>query len=1270
MAEITYWLKGSSELNFGDYLSEYLSNHLFLQTPRRPVEIRVIGSVLHDGFVPTEIAPQPPASPSAEGPTPIGGPRERLIAWGCGIREPGGLSPDHRALVEILSVRGPVSAADLALGPEVPQGDPAFLLPALYTPRHSEAWSDKAVCIPHFHDRRTEQELLSQSGCERVLRPNIPPGEQQIERFIDAVASARFVLSASLHGAVVAAAYRRPFAFWDSGVIDLPTKWRDLAASLGISDAFVRDLPSGVAHYRDRVAPHIRLPSLWNSLAVSPLPVRNDALLKVLRYELSPIADSELQRALEARIAAFEKQSSHFAGIAAEGRNEITSALDALADKEGQLAATARELALVRRENVRLALRLRDIQSSVASATHHQQDAVVAGLGPRPPLFDSLWYLRQNPDVRQARVDPLAHYLQFGAAEGRAPHPLFDAAWYLRQNPDVRDAGLDPLAHYMEFGAAEGRDPHPLFDGAFYCESYLRDVPNRPNPLLHYVTSGAAQGLQPNRAFDAKGYAYQHDDGRECGKNALVHYVTVGRRKGLQPHPLFERDWYVARNPDVIASGMDAYEHFVRCGLPQGRLGSPALGKNANLAAPFPSMTPAGAAAVTIIVASRHDYFDTYRCLVSIGRMTGSTIPYVVALADDDPDGGLARLLEEQLNISFSRTSSQEDGATPDRNVAARLADTDYLVFFDNTAVATEDWLAPIVEVASRNDRVGVVDCKQVSSDGKLGAAGWAMSSSGRSRAYGRGDDPDKPAYSYSREVDCVRGGCFLTTRTAFSEVGGFDSGLSTVRYQDLDFALAVRQSGYSVQYQPASVVTDLNTGPERASADDPRWSEDHDKFCRKWQRALEGHHDDTQSAFNWREPASRTGTILVIDTQLEYDRHAGGLTMFQYVNLMAECGLKVMFMPHDRVALQPYTRLLQQSGIEVIYGTNDIAAWLEDAGRFLDCVWMARPAISYDYLTLVKDKTAARLVYFTHDLHFLRERRRFEVDNDPTALASSEELKQIETHTFNAVDCVMTPSSEEARVISELAPATPVRVLPLHYFDGNDSPVPSAAARLDRRREILFVGSDHPPNVDAAIVLVQAVMPIVWQSVPDARVTIAGTMQHPAVRALESSLVRVSGYAPDLQPHYERARMSVSPLRYGAGTKGKILSSLAAGVPVITTAIGNEGIWLRPGVEALIGDTPEELAAHVIRLFNDDGLLDSLAAAGQRVIEARYSKARAREALLDALNLQVCSRCGRPRPASLRIDARGRFVCRRCVEVRRATAIAPAVANSTVECD
>jgi glycosyltransferase involved in cell wall biosynthesis len=368
----------------------------------------------------------------------------------------------------------------------------------------------------------------------------------------------------------------------------------------------------------------------------------------------------------------------------------------------------------------------------------------------------------------------------------------------------------------------------------------------------------------------------------------------------------------------------------------------------------------------------------------------------------------------------------------------------------------------------------------------------------------------------------------------------------------------------------------------------------------------------------------------------------------------MSECGLKVTFIPHDRVALQPYTRMLQQSGIEVVHGATDIATWLDRTGRYLDCVWMARPAVSHDYLRLVQAKTAARLVYFTHDLHFLRERRRFEVDDDPAARASSEWHEQVETDTFKAVDCVTTPSTDEACVISALAPATPVCVLPLHYFEGNHSHRCGAAATVDRRRDILFVGSDHAPNVDAAVVLVREVMPLVWHSVPDARVTIAGTIQHPAVLALESSRVRLPGYAPDLGPHYDRARMSLSPLRYGAGVKGKILSSLAAGVPVVTTAIGNEGIGLRAGVEALIGESASELAAHAIRLLNDDALFQSLAAAGRRVIDTRYSKATVRDALLGALNLLVCHRCGRLRPARTCLPARGAFACRRCVALTR----------------
>jgi O-antigen biosynthesis protein len=74
-------------------------------------------------------------------------------------------------------------------------------------------------------------------------------------------------------------------------------------------------------------------------------------------------------------------------------------------------------------------------------------------------VFDPAWYRAQNPDVAATGMDPLAHYLTIGSAEGRRPNSLFDPAWYRAQNPDVAASGMEPLVHYIECGCAEGRHP-------------------------------------------------------------------------------------------------------------------------------------------------------------------------------------------------------------------------------------------------------------------------------------------------------------------------------------------------------------------------------------------------------------------------------------------------------------------------------------------------------------------------------------------------------------------------------------------------------------------------------------------------------------------------------------------------------------------------------------------------------------------------------------------------------------------------------------------
>nr|WP_249812424.1 MULTISPECIES: glycosyltransferase [unclassified Bradyrhizobium] len=127
----------------------------------------------------------------------------------------------------------------------------------------------------------------------------------------------------------------------------------------------------------------------------------------------------------------------------------------------------------------------------------------------RSQLFDADWYLRKYPDVTAAQLDPLTHYIEFGAREGRDPNPLFDTDWYLSYYPDVAAAGANPLAHYEEYGSRlhEGRDPHPSFSTLYYFAQNPDVAAAGLNPLLHYLREGRAAGRLP---FDPNARYVKH----------------------------------------------------------------------------------------------------------------------------------------------------------------------------------------------------------------------------------------------------------------------------------------------------------------------------------------------------------------------------------------------------------------------------------------------------------------------------------------------------------------------------------------------------------------------------------------------------------------------------------------------------------------------------------------------------------------------------------------------------------------------------------------
>jgi Polysaccharide pyruvyl transferase len=265
-SRISYWLKGQPIQNFGDMLSEALfeglkRKGLFNWIQGRMIGdydvVHLIGSCISDYHIAKDL----------EYVRGAGG--RRIAFWGCGLRSNEQLRPDLMAHCAFLGVRGPLTRDVLGLPKHLALGDPGLLMPYVYTPTPCEAFANKTICVPHFLEKQSDDDLLAMSGCQVILRPNLPSGVESIRRFIDALISARFILAGALHAAIVACAYRRPFAYFDSGYIDVPFKWADFAASLAMPCRFAKTVEEG-AHAFQLQSIECKIPPLTDLLSCAP----------------------------------------------------------------------------------------------------------------------------------------------------------------------------------------------------------------------------------------------------------------------------------------------------------------------------------------------------------------------------------------------------------------------------------------------------------------------------------------------------------------------------------------------------------------------------------------------------------------------------------------------------------------------------------------------------------------------------------------------------------------------------------------------------------------------------------------------------------------------------------------------------------------------------------------------------------------------------------------------------------------------------------------
>lgn len=291
---LTYWLRGTDGQNFGDYLAQFFLKNAFCYPKLEADQFQLVGSVLDPRVIREDLRHVVGSQPGT------------IAYWCCGARSDRSIPAELRAQVKIFGVRGPLTRDALALPASTVMGDPGFLLPLLHERQPGSNCTGKSICIAHVLDPRSEQELLGLSGAELIVNPVIAGNDTALRKLLDDIASASFVLTASLHGAIVAAAYGVPFCFWDNGHLDVPFKWNDLAASIGIPAAFAPNLEAGQALWARDIQPVYRPPKLSPILAVAPFTTQPDLMLRALASDglIASDAARDVSRAWQDSIAA------------------------------------------------------------------------------------------------------------------------------------------------------------------------------------------------------------------------------------------------------------------------------------------------------------------------------------------------------------------------------------------------------------------------------------------------------------------------------------------------------------------------------------------------------------------------------------------------------------------------------------------------------------------------------------------------------------------------------------------------------------------------------------------------------------------------------------------------------------------------------------------------------------------------------------------------------------------------------------------------------
>jgi len=601
---------------------------------------------------------------------------------------------------------------------------------------------------------------------------------------------------------------------------------------------------------------------------------------------------------------------------------------------------------------------------------------------------------------------------------------------------------------------------------------------------------------------------------------------------------------------------------------------------------------------VSVLIAQWGKVNFTERAVASIQRSQyeGEIEILVWDNASPGGPGSLAQrkgitLIEHDENIGFG----------PAHNAMAERATGDYIIILNNDVVLDPLCIDRLVQAMGDPLNPGAVGPLYRGFDGTVLEAGGVVGNDASGWQLFKGTAPPPSLLRRRYEVHYASAACLMLEREVFLSLDGFDDRYSPAYYEDTDLCMKLRQQGHPVLVEPLAVCfhyEGATSGKDVTSGFKAYQVRNRSRFLRRWVDELQevGEPASFGLAATQAIVGSAERSVLWVSPHLpRVDREAGHLRILRMIEQLQADGQHVAMWVRDPFDVDRYGRMLESKGVPW-FGPVEKSRWhldgsdpeiltgLDDVVRAVDwdSVIISFPDVARDLIPVSRGARAdLPILIDCVDVHFIREERGLAFGVNPPGGGMS---RRDELAIFRMSDGLITASAYETEVVREALPSVPV----------TSFPVAAEEPRIEERGPgsgALFLGNfNHAPNLDGVEWWIDAIQPRVRASLDDdsfaVRVVGTASGRH---RFDWGGNADVAGWVEDLADEFRAARVFVVPLRYGAGTKGKITVAMAFGIPIVTTPIGAEGFFGATLESLVVAQTEDEFAEACVRLLVDD---------------------------------------------------------------------------------